>query len=185
MDSNSIHWGGYAGSRLVANPQDPLPPYILGGVDSADFLDSHLNQVSHPLVAGLGLLSNSTLNSSAWSVADVSNSSFHHEVNRLLFTSASPSLPPDVPQVTPRQITRTYSVRGVQVSEAGRDADADVIVASDKITRVSIFYLDLLSKVSLKVIRFKFDFSFNWFLWLASAFALIPSLASVLELLRT
>ena len=141
LDSSSIHWGGYAGSRLIANPQDPLPPYILGGLDSSDFLDAHLKQVCHPLIAGIGLLSNSSFNSSAWSVSDVSNSSFHHEVNRLLFTAPSPDLSPDIPQVIPRRVTRSCSVRGVQVSDSDKNDDAIVTVETVDLTRVSVFYL--------------------------------------------
>ena len=131
----------------MPNPQDPLPPYILGGLDSSDFLDAHLNQVTHPLVAGLGLLSNSTLNNSAWSVGDVSNSSFHAQVNRLMSIEPSPTLAPDIPRMIPHKTTRKYTTRGVQVTTSGRSESADVTTETVTLTRVSVHF-----HVSLQVV---------------------------------
>ena len=55
LDPASIHWGGYAGMKLNQDHSDPLPDYILGGMPVNDFLDQHLNQVTHPLIAGFAV----------------------------------------------------------------------------------------------------------------------------------
>ena len=53
MDEGSIHWGGYAGVRLVVNPFDPLPSSLLDGIDVGVFLQDQLSKSLDPLAAGL------------------------------------------------------------------------------------------------------------------------------------
>ena len=56
LDENSIHWGGFAGSRLEITPDDPLPSSILGGLEVNSFLAEYLLHSTNPLAAGFGLL---------------------------------------------------------------------------------------------------------------------------------
>ena len=137
LDPESIHWGGYAGMSLRQDFRDPLPDYILGGVPVDDFLDQHLEQVTHPLVAGFGLLADSSSdNSIAWSVNGASYS-FYQTVERLATARPSPPLNPDPVQIVPQRYTRTKSVRAVQVSDSTRFQEADVSVETVTVDEVS------------------------------------------------
>ena len=130
--------------KLLPDRSDPLPDYIFGGMPTNDFLDQHLNQVTHPLLAGFGLLSDndSTMNS-AWSVQDVSNS-FYRQVEQLTQAPLAPPLSADPVIMTPRLVTRSLCVRAVQVSNLTRYQDADVQFKTFKNTRVSHFLFSAL-----------------------------------------
>ena len=120
MDENSVHWGGYAGVRLVVNPFDPLPSSLLGGLDVDDFLQDQLSRSLDPLAAGLGLLFDDSIDSSSasvlsapWSVRDPS-SSFYEEVFDLIFSTPTPALPSDALRRVPRFVEQTMISRGIQ-----------------------------------------------------------------------
>lgn len=120
LDEDSIHWGGYSGVRLVVNPFDPLPSSLLGGLDVNDFLQEQLSTSLDPLAAGLGLLFDSSIESSntsalsaAWSVRDP-NPSFYEEIFDLIFSTPTPAVPSDALRHVPRFVEQNMVSRGIQ-----------------------------------------------------------------------
>ena len=125
--------------RLQQDLSDPLPDYILGGIIADDFLDQHLNQVTHPLIAGFGLLAdaNSTV-TSAWTTHDASRS-FNRQLEHLIQAPPAPPLRADPVILTPRMVTKSKCVRAVQVSNTTRYQDADVQFEVFQETKVCVF----------------------------------------------